>query len=191
MCAGNILDNLELIATLENAKAQAVDISQKLGRSKITAREIDEVRAKYTPAAKRGAILFFVMASLSNITNMYEYSLKSFLTVFSMTLSTSRKDPNLDARLKHIVEAATFNVYNYTCLGLFEKHKLMFSFEMAIKIADGACPPSQILPCHFLGRSCILERMQRIGQFSSRRVEAEKSVQFSVQSMDCQIGSNE
>jgi dynein heavy chain len=36
----------------------------------VTAKEIDETRVKYTPVAKRGAILFFVMASLSSITNM-------------------------------------------------------------------------------------------------------------------------
>ena len=68
--SGNILDNQELISTLEHAKAKAVEIAEKLEVSKVTALEIDETRVKYTPVAKRGAILFFVMASLSAITNM-------------------------------------------------------------------------------------------------------------------------
>lgn len=92
----------------------------------MTAKEIDDVRVKYTAAARRGAILFFVMAGLANVTNMYEYSLSSFLTVFSNTLETSKKDATLEGRLKNIIEASTSDVYNYTCLGLFEKHKLMF-----------------------------------------------------------------
>jgi len=49
------------------------------------------VRARYKPAALRGAVLFFVLASLAAISNMYEYSLASFLAVFSLTLDTSKK----------------------------------------------------------------------------------------------------
>lgn len=29
------------------------------------------------------------------------------------------------------------NIYDYTCLGIFEVHKLMFSFHMTIQILDG------------------------------------------------------
>ncbi len=39
--------------------------------------------------------------------------------------------PSLEARLRNIVEALTFDVYNYTCLSLFECHKLMFSFQVS------------------------------------------------------------
>ena len=135
--SGNILDNQELIETLENTKEKAVEISEKLDQAKETAVEIDNVRIRYSPAAKRGAILFFVLSGLSVINNMYEYSLASYLTVYRQTLATSKKDSSLDGRLKNIIDALTFDVYNYTCLGLFEKHKLMFSFQMTVKILDG------------------------------------------------------
>lgn len=68
--SGNILDNQDLISTLESAKAKAVEIADKIQVSRVTAAEIDEARVRYSAAAKRGAILFFVMASLSSITNM-------------------------------------------------------------------------------------------------------------------------
>lgn len=128
------MDNHELIATLEQAKASAVDIAEKLHQANATAQEIDEVRMKYTPAAKRGAVLFFVMAGLANITNMYEYSLAAFLTVFTNTLATSKRDASLEGRLRNIIEAATYDVYGYTCLGLFERHKLMFSFQVCFQM---------------------------------------------------------
>lgn len=115
--AGNILDNQELIATLESAKSKAVEIAEKLEAANVTAREIDEVRVRYTPVAKRGAILFFVMAGLANITNMYEYSLASFLRVFNNTLATSKRDASFEGRLRNVIEALTYDVYNYTCLG--------------------------------------------------------------------------
>ena len=117
--AGNILDNHDLISTLESAKSKSIEIADKLEHSKITAAEIEDVRVRYTPAAKRGAILFFVMASLANITNMYEYSLDSFLRVFNQSLDTSKRDASLKVRLRNIIERNTLDVYSYTCLGNF------------------------------------------------------------------------
>lgn len=55
---------------MERAKAKAVEIAEKLEASKVMAGEIEEARVRYSPVAKRGAILFFVMASLSAISNM-------------------------------------------------------------------------------------------------------------------------
>ena len=158
---GNILDNQELIHTLEEAKSKAVDIAQKLELSVATAQEIEEVRQRYSPVAKRGAILFFVMASLNSITNMYEYSLASFLTVFNGSLKTSKKDASLEGRLRNIVESLTYDVYNYTCLGLFERHKLMFSFQLAIKILEGEGELNHELLDFFLKGNLSLEKSSR------------------------------
>jgi dynein heavy chain, axonemal len=80
---GNILDNAELISTLESAKERAVDIGCKLAAARTTAADIDEARIRYSPAALRGAVLFFVMASLAAISEMYEHSLGAFMRVFS------------------------------------------------------------------------------------------------------------
>lgn len=59
---GNILDNEELIGTLESAKSKSVEISAKLAESEVTKIDINKTRAAYAPAAKRGSILFFAMA---------------------------------------------------------------------------------------------------------------------------------
>jgi len=37
-------------------------------------------------------------------------------------------------RLHNIMDTLTHNVYNYGCTGIFEKHKLLFSFEITIKL---------------------------------------------------------
>jgi dynein heavy chain len=57
--------------------------------------------------------------------------------VFRDTLRDSKKDPELKIRLKNIIEALTWNVYAYTCTGLFERDKLMFSFQMTLKLREG------------------------------------------------------
>lgn len=156
---GNILDNHDLISTLEQAKASAVEIAEKLKQAEVTAQEIDEVRVKYTPAAQRGAVLFFVMAGLANITNMYEYSLASFLTVFTNTLATSKRDASLEGRLRNIIEAATYDVYCYTCLGLFERHKLMFSFQVRGTVYFYEFPSTLVVQFHNLLNCRLLPRL--------------------------------
>ena len=72
--------------------------------------------------------MFFAMSALSSISEMYEYSLSSYLIVFNSALKDARKDTILENRLRNIIDKLTLYVYDYTCLGIFEIHKLMFSF---------------------------------------------------------------
>lgn len=54
-------------------------VFEKLRLGAKTAIEIEKMRDGYRPAAKRGAILFFVLSDLSTINTMYQYSLTSYL----------------------------------------------------------------------------------------------------------------
>ncbi|KAJ3114591.1 Dynein heavy chain 10, axonemal [Phlyctochytrium bullatum] len=136
---GLMLDNVELIRTLEETKSKATEIAQKLVLANHTSAEVEASRDAYRPAAKCGAVLFFVLAELATINPMYEYSLNAFLEVFISSLHRSKPDPVLSKRLNRITDTLKYAVYNYACTGLFEKHKLMFSFQMTIKLmeADG------------------------------------------------------
>jgi len=73
----------------------------------VTEADIESSRESYKDVAKRGAILFFSMQGLSAISEMYEYSLSSYLTVFKNALETSRKDNILQNRLRNIKEKLT------------------------------------------------------------------------------------
>lgn len=134
--SGSLLDNEPLIATLESTKKVSLEISEDIAKGEITAKEIEEARQSYTPAAQRGAILFFAMCGLSKISQMYEYSLASYLIVFNNSLRDAKSDPVLETRLRAIIDKLTLNVYEYTCLGIFEVHKLMFSFHMTVMIIE-------------------------------------------------------
>ncbi|KAI9009714.1 dynein heavy chain and region D6 of dynein motor-domain-containing protein [Gaertneriomyces semiglobifer] len=133
---GLMLDNIELIRTLEETKSKAIEIGQKLVLANQTSAEVETSRDAYRPAAKCGAVLFFVLAALSTINPMYEYSLAAFLEVFISSLHKSKPDINLSKRLAKIMDTLKYAVYNYACTGLFEKHKLMFSFQMTIKLME-------------------------------------------------------
>uniref|UniRef100_H2ZL84 Dynein axonemal heavy chain 10 n=1 Tax=Ciona savignyi TaxID=51511 RepID=H2ZL84_CIOSA len=131
---GNMLDNTELIETLDETKSKATEVTEKLAMAAKTSADIDKLRDGYRPAARRGAILFFVLSEMAVINNMYQFSLASFLGVFDFSLRKSLPDSILHKRLKNIIDTLTHNIYNYACTGLFEKHKLLFSFQMTIKL---------------------------------------------------------
>jgi dynein heavy chain len=135
--SGNILDNQELIATLQNTKVKATEISLKLDEAKKTKIEIGDARSAYKPVAKRGSILYFAESGLAVINSMYEISLDSFLNVFKASLESAKKDNNLETRLRNMIDMIMRQIYDYTCTGIFEKHKLMFSFQMTCMIMNG------------------------------------------------------
>ena len=132
--SGNMLDNTELISTLEDTKTKAAEVTEKLKLSVKTGSDIERTRDGYRKAANRGAVLFFVLSDMSVINPMYQYSLMAFLEVFNISLKRSLPDSLLNKRLRNIIDTLTQNIYAYACTGLFEIHKLLFSFQMTIKI---------------------------------------------------------
>jgi dynein heavy chain len=124
----SLVDNVPLIETLNTAKAKSVEIGKSLEVAEVTRTDINNNRENYKNVAWRGSILFFAIQGLKNIEKMYEYSLGSYMTVFMNALETSRKDNILANRLRIIKEKLTMLVYDFACMGIFESHKLTFSF---------------------------------------------------------------
>jgi dynein heavy chain len=164
---GNILDNHELIATLENTKSKAVEIQGKLQLAEQTKIDISTARSVYKPVAKRGSILYFAESSLSLINSMYEISLDSFLSVFKSALETAKKDANLDNRLRNMMDTITRQIYDYTCTGIFERHKLMFSFQMTCMIMQGDNKLESTILDFFLKGDTSLDAVTEVSPASS------------------------
>ncbi|OMJ92498.1 hypothetical protein SteCoe_4738 [Stentor coeruleus] len=163
---GDILDNVGLVATLEETKQKSVEITLALENAKITKSEIEKDRSAYQPAALRGSILFFAMSGLSAISTMYEYSLSNYLRVFRQSLKDARKDNMTVTRVKNIIEKLTMNIYNYTCLGIFERHKIMFSFHMTVMIMDMDGEIDAIEYDFFLKGNTSLEAVSMVKPFA-------------------------
>ena len=66
-----ILDDVELISTLEDSKKKSVEITQNLEETTEIEAEINESRNLYTLVAIRGTILYFVITDLAAIDPMY------------------------------------------------------------------------------------------------------------------------
>jgi dynein heavy chain len=99
-----------------------------------TSKLIDETRESYRPVAKRGSILYFVIADLSTMDPMYQYSLDFFSKLFVMRLQKAEKADTVQKRLAILIEDETRAFYLSICRGLFERDKLLYSFLNASSI---------------------------------------------------------
>lgn len=78
---GDILDDIELIESLEYSKKLSVEINEKMEKGKITEEVINVTSENYRPAASRGALVFFLLNELYKIHSFYKFSLDSFIIV--------------------------------------------------------------------------------------------------------------
>jgi dynein heavy chain, axonemal len=83
---GDILENIELIESLEHSKALSTEINQKVEIAKVTEIAINEASEAYRPAASRGALVFFMMNELTRIHSYYKFSLDSFIIVINRAI---------------------------------------------------------------------------------------------------------
>ncbi|KAA0196090.1 Dynein heavy chain 1 axonemal [Fasciolopsis buskii] len=131
---GSPVDDIDLIQTLEASKLKSTEIQAKVVVAEQTEHDIDETRSKYIPVAVRTQILFFCVADLANIDPMYQYSLEWFVNIFLNGILNADKADNVPQRVININNYFTFSLYSNVCRSLFEKHKLMFAFLVAIRI---------------------------------------------------------
>ena len=81
-----ILDNTDLIESLKISKTKSVEIEASLQRSEEIEKTIEVKRNEYRPISIRGSIMYFVIASLSDIDPMYQYSLDYVKKIFNETI---------------------------------------------------------------------------------------------------------
>lgn len=100
----------------------------------MTETEIETARAEYIPCAVRSAVLFMALNDLNRVDPMYQFSLDSYVHLFSQSLEKSAKNYVLELRIKNINEYHTYAVYRNVCSALFARHRLLFSFYICVKI---------------------------------------------------------
>ncbi|KAL7297685.1 hypothetical protein TKK_0009351 [Trichogramma kaykai] len=131
---GNILDNEELIETLNESKETSAVIASRLIDTEATEVEISGAREDYRRVATRGSVLYFVVANLAIIDSMYQFSLKYFNQIVNTVTQTSEKVPDLQQRLQILCDEITMAIFTNVSRGLFERHKIVYSFMMNIAI---------------------------------------------------------
>ncbi|KAI3375810.1 hypothetical protein L3Q82_004092 [Scortum barcoo] len=133
---GSLLDDVQLVNTLQTSKVTATEVSEQLESSEQTEIKIDSAREAYRPCAQRASILFFILNDMGRIDPMYQFSLDAYINLFNLSIEKSKRSHKLEERITNLNDYHTYAVYTYTCRGLFEVHKLLFSFQMCAKILE-------------------------------------------------------
>ncbi len=108
-----------------------------------TQKKIEAASQQYRPCSVRASVLYFVLNDLSTIDPMYQFSLDAYVDLFLISMRNSPKPDQLAERIKSLNDFHTYAVYKYTSRGLFERHKLLLSLQMCVRILQTANQVSQ------------------------------------------------
>ena len=131
---GNFLGDTALVENLETTKKTATEIEIQVAEAQKTEININEAREHYRPAAARASLLYFILDDMNLVNPMYQFSLKSFVTVFKTAIENAEKNENVSQRVLALIECMTWTVYEYVARGLFTADKLTFTAQIAFQV---------------------------------------------------------
>ena len=130
----NLLDDDELIEVLSKSKITAVQVNEKLTTAVDTDIRINAAREEYRPAARRGALLYFMVVDMASINKMYMVLLQQVLELHDLSVNHSEKAPIAAKRIINIMDYMTNYVTRYMHRGLFERPKKIWTLMLAMTI---------------------------------------------------------
>ncbi|XP_059839458.1 dynein axonemal heavy chain 6-like [Hypanus sabinus] len=161
---GHILDDQDLIDTLQKSKDMSKEIKLRIEASEENEKKITAARQKYLPVATRGSILYFVVDELSQLNCMYQFSLHWFMKIFTESVGDIHKSrtrmpqsgtsqsaslqrsrwfksststplhSSFNSFLQSMIKTLTKNVYKLVRFAIFTDHQLCFSFMLCTSI---------------------------------------------------------
>ncbi|KAL2153811.1 hypothetical protein VTH82DRAFT_4967 [Thermothelomyces myriococcoides] len=131
---GNILDDDNVIETLETLKTEAAEISTKMRNTEGVMAEVEEITLQYNVIARSCSAVFAVLEQLHYLNHFYQFSLQYFLDIFHSVL---HGNPHLAGETNHtvrrdiIVRDLFVNTFKRTALSLLQKDRVTLAMLLA------------------------------------------------------------
>merc|ERR1719481_1144735 len=143
---GRILDDDNVINTLETLKTEAAEVGKKVDETDQVMADIEHVSRQYLPLSSACSSIYFTIESLHQVHYLYQFSLQFFLDIYHSLMV----DPRLDgmkepaARLATITQNLYSNCYERVTRGMLHKDRLVFALLLSriyLKSAPGENHP--------------------------------------------------
>ena len=126
---GNILENTQLVDSLNNTKSQSSEIEKALIESHKFQESLDTQRNIYRSFAAIGADLFMVIEDLIKVNNMYQFSLAAFIVMFKKALESKPSASSTDEKLKLLSDTLIKLVFFEIGRSLFKDDRLTYALH--------------------------------------------------------------
>lgn len=130
-CTEPLIDNTQLSNTLEDIKSKINSTSIELNSSIKSLSIIDQSRCAYECISKKGALFYMILYRLKAIDPLYQFSIDLFMKLFLNSINSAEQDQIVLNRISNIIDQLTKTVLEFSCINLFEKHNILFLFQMA------------------------------------------------------------
>jgi len=131
---GNILDDDNVIETLETLKTEAAEISAKMSNTEGVMAEVEEITLQYNIIARSCSAIFAVLEQLHYLNHFYQFSLQYFLDIFHSVLHGNLRlagETNHNVRRDVIVKDLFVMTCQRTALGLLQKDRITLAMLLA------------------------------------------------------------
>ena len=131
---GNILDDDNVIQTLETLKKEAAVISRKVAETEGVMAEVDRITHEYNGIAQACSSIFATLEMLHRLNHAYHFSLQYFLDIFQHVL---HQNNNLEGRNDHkergqiILRDLFIETYRRTSLSLLQKDRITLALLLS------------------------------------------------------------
>lgn len=158
---GNILENTQLILSLDETKAKGNTVKESLEDSTTLQESLDEQRNAYRPIAVQGSKMFFLTRDLRALNHMYQISLSAFTVLFKAALNEGTPTSSLEGRIEMLSAALLRLVFGHVSRNIFNADRLTFGMHFARHLAAEQADSESWN--HFFGLTVSGSRTSQVG----------------------------
>ncbi|KAH9904137.1 cytoplasmic dynein heavy chain [Xylariomycetidae sp. FL2044] len=130
---GNILDDDNVIETLETLKTEAGEITAKMSNTEGVMAEVEQITQEYSVIAKSCSAVFAVLEQLHYLNHFYQFSLQYFLDIFHSVLHNKKlaNESNYNVRRDVIIKDLFVTAFKRTALGVLQRDRITLAMLLA------------------------------------------------------------